>query len=47
MLAFKTLNTDVSTEPDYLPLIAAAGMILLEADYIAQSNLDSHLSVSG
>ena len=31
---FKALNPNVSTEPDYLPLIAATGVLLLKADYI-------------
>ena len=35
-LALKAFNADISPESDYLPLIAAAGVLLLEADYIAQ-----------
>ncbi len=31
---FKALNPNVSTEPDYLPFIAAAGVLLLEANHI-------------
>ncbi len=31
---FKALNPNVSTEPDYLPLIATAGVFLLEANHI-------------
>ena len=34
-LALKALNPDVSTESDYLPLIATAGMLLLEANHIS------------
>ncbi len=36
VLAFKAFNTDIGAEPDYLPLIAAAGVLLLELDDIAQ-----------
>jgi len=35
-LAFKACNPDVSSEPHYPPLIAAAGVLLLEADYITK-----------
>ena len=34
VLTFKALNAYMSTEPDYLPLIATAGMLLLEANHI-------------
>lgn len=34
VLTFETLKTNVGTKPDYLPLIAAAGMLLLEANHI-------------
>ena len=34
VLTFKALNAYISTEPDYLPLIATAGMLLLEANYV-------------
>ena len=36
VLTFKALNPDVSAEPDYLPLIAATGVLLLEANDITQ-----------
>ena len=39
---FKALNPNISTESDYLPLIAAAGVLLLEANYIAQLYLHDH-----
>jgi len=35
-LAFEALNADISADPDYLPLIATAGMFLLEAHHITQ-----------
>ncbi len=34
--AFKALNPNVSTEFDYPPLIAAAGVFFLETDYITR-----------
>ena len=39
---FKALNLNVSTEPDYLPLIAAAGVLLLETNHITQLYLHKH-----
>jgi len=39
---FKAFNPYISTEPDYLPLIAAAGVLLLEANHIAQPYLHNH-----
>ena len=44
MLALKAFNSYISTEPDYLPLIATTGMLLLEADDITQLYLHSHSS---
>ena len=44
MLTFKAFNTDISTESDYLPLIATTGMLLLEADHITQLYLHNHSS---
>ena len=41
-LALEAFNTNISAEPDYLPLVAAAGVFFLEADYIAQLYLDNH-----
>jgi hypothetical protein len=35
-LALEALKTDISPQPDHLPLIAAAGVLLLEADPVAQ-----------
>jgi hypothetical protein len=34
MLTFQAFNPDISAEADYLPFVAAAGMLLFEADYI-------------
>ena len=39
---FKAFNPNVSTEPDYLPLIAAAGVLLLETNHITQLYLHNH-----
>jgi hypothetical protein len=41
-LALKAFDSDISPEPDYLPLIAAAGVLLLEANRIAQLYLQDH-----
>ncbi len=35
-LTFQALNTNVSTKPDYLPLVAAAGVLLLQVNHIAK-----------
>ena len=43
-LAFEALNPDVSSQPDHFPLIAAAGVLLLEADHITQFYLHNHYS---
>ena len=42
--AFKALNSNVSTKPDYLPLIAAAGVFLLETNHVTQLYLHSYSS---
>ncbi len=39
---FKALNPNVSAESDYLPLIAAAGVFLLEANHVTQPYLHNH-----
>ena len=44
MPTFKALNPNVSTKSDYLPLIAAAGVFLLETNHIAQLYLHSYSS---
>jgi len=35
-LTFKTFNTYIRAEPDYLPFIAATGVLLLKASHITQ-----------
>jgi hypothetical protein len=35
-LALEAFNPDICPQPDHLPFIAAAGVLLLEADDIAQ-----------
>ena len=42
VLTFKAFNPYISAEPDYLPLIAAAGVLLLEANHITQLYLHNH-----
>ena len=42
MLAFEAFNPDISPEPDYLPLIATTGVLLLEANHITQLYLHNH-----
>ena len=42
MLALEALNADICTKTDYLPFIAAAGVLLLEADDITQLYLHDH-----
>ena len=42
MLAFKALNSNVGAEPDYLPLVTAARVLLLEANHISQLYLHNH-----
>ena len=42
MLALKALNPYISAEPDYLPLIATTGVLLLEANHITQLYLHNH-----
>ncbi len=34
VVTFKAFNAYISAEPDYLPLVAAAGVFLLEANHI-------------
>ena len=43
MLASEAFNPDVSPQPDHLPLITAAGVLLLEANHITQLYLHNHL----
>ena len=42
VLAFEAFNTYISAQPDHLPLIAAAGVFLLEADDITERYSHNH-----
>lgn len=42
VLAPETLDAYIGAEPYHLPIVAAAGVRLLEADYIAQLYLHNH-----
>lgn len=42
MLTFNAFDSYISAEPDYLPLIATTGVLLLEANHIAQLYLHNH-----
>jgi len=41
-MALKAFYAYISPEPNHLPLIAAAGMLLLEPNYVTQFNLQDH-----
>ncbi len=41
-LAFKAFDTYLSTKPDHLPLVATAGVLLLELNHISQPYLQNH-----
>ena len=41
-LTFKTFNTYISTKPDYLPFVATAGVLLLEANHITELYFQNH-----
>jgi hypothetical protein len=41
-LALEAFNPDVGAHPNHLPLITAAGVLLFEADHIAQPYLQGH-----
>jgi len=43
VLATLADNTDISTKPDNLPFVTAAGVLFLEADNITQSYFCDHL----
>lgn len=43
-LAFKAFNPDISAQPYYLPLIATTGVLLLEANHIAQLYWHDHFN---
>ena len=40
--AFEALHPNVGAESDHLPLVAAAGVFLLEADHVTQLYLHNH-----
>jgi len=42
MLALEAFNPDVGTKPDYLPFIAAAGVLFLEPDDITHPYLHGY-----
>ena len=42
MPTFKAFNPYIGAEPGYLPLVAAAGVLLLEANHITQLYLHNH-----
>jgi len=41
-LAPPAADADIGAEPDHLPLVAAAGMLLFETDYVSESNVGDH-----
>ena len=41
-LALKAPDADINSKPDYLPLVAATGMLLLKTNHVTQSYFDSH-----
>jgi hypothetical protein len=41
-LAFKAFKANISPHPYYLPLIAATGVFLVEADHVTQLYLHNH-----
>ena len=43
MLAFDTLDTDVSSQPHHLPLVAAAGVFLSKANDVTQPDFHNHV----
>ena len=45
MLALKAFDADVSAQPDYLPFVATAGVLLLEADHIAELYFHNHFCI--
>ena len=44
VLAFEAFYADISPQPHHLPLIAAAGVLFLEADDVSQLYLHNHAS---
>ncbi len=44
VVTFKAFNSDIGAKPDYLPFIAATGVLLLEADNITELYLQAYSS---
>ena len=42
-MALQADNTDISADPDHLPLITAAGVLFLQSDYITEINFQHKL----
>ncbi len=42
MLAVEAFNPDISADSDYLPLVAATGVLFLEANHVTQLYLHNH-----
>ncbi len=45
VLALPALNAYISAQPDHLPLIAATGVRLLQADYVSQPYIKYHCCI--
>ncbi len=41
-MAIQTLDTDISAQPYYLPVIAAAGVLLPQADHVSELDVQYH-----
>ncbi len=46
MLALEAFNPDIGADSDYLPLVAATGVLLLEAHHVTQPYLHNHYFAS-
>ena len=46
MPAFYALHTNISPEPNHFPLVATAGVFLLQANHVAQSYFHNHFFTS-
>lgn len=42
-MAFEAFYANISPQPHHLPLVAAAGMSLLEPDHVTELNLHDHI----
>jgi len=45
-MAFKAFYAYISPQPHHLPLVAAAGVFLLEPDDVTELNLHDHSTVA-